>query len=306
MGQSPPPTVDPSARPASLNRTAPRAQQSVRFARRPAQVGDRVEQTVSRVMRLTTSWRQGDKIVETSTRTMRGHKQRHVTTTRTDKGSSQAVLVRYGDATKRVAPGASPQAESPQNAPPPAETATVTNEPVALKTYRCWREGEKLIVTDEAGHTPPPAEVEIVAADMEAVGRPNPFADFLAGRTVAVGEKLALPLDVAERLFGFGDRFGQLTRFDLTLREIRTEDGAACAVFQVSLEAASHDASQMRLLVDGPLVVQIGTCRAVRSHLTGPLAMSESRQSYGVAYQLISTGKISMSISSSYRDPQLR
>jgi hypothetical protein len=30
--------------------------------------------------------------------------------------------------------------------------------------------------------------------------------------------------------------------------------------------------------------------------------MSESRQSYGTAYQLISTGKISMSISSTFRD----
>jgi hypothetical protein len=86
----------------------------------------------------------------------------------------------------------------------------------------------------------------------------------------------------------------------LTLRETRTLEGAICAVFNASIEAASNDSSQMRLQVEGPLVVQVDTCRAVRAELSGPLALSESRGTYSTAHQVIGTGNLTVRVASTY------
>jgi hypothetical protein len=58
----------------------------------------------------------------------------------------------------------------------------------------------------------------------------------------------------------------------------------------------------MRLQVEGPLVVQIDSCRVVRIELSGPIALAESRGSYSIAHHVIGTGRLSMSIVSVYGD----
>ena len=202
------------------------------------------------------------------------------------------MLVGAG-ASQPAADGKSPDANPP------------VPQPVQGKAYRCRREpGDdgKLIVADSDGAIPPLDEFEIVAQGMEMVGRPNPLAEFLAGRSVAVGQTLPLPKDVADRLFGIGERFGDVSRFDLTLQEVRTENGRACAVFRASVDAASNNSSQMRMQVEGPLVIEIASCRAVRTKLSGPIAMTESRGTYSTAYQLISTGHLTIAIDAAYRD----
>lgn len=284
--------IDRQVRPASLGRSAPRSPaQSVQFARRPSQIGDQVEQMIAHEMQLTTKWRQGNEIVNTTTAAAKNHQRRLVSTTQVVNGRTQAVLLRYLEAAD--------QRSSSEQQP---ETSQPTTSPVVGKAYRCQRDGEKLIITDEQGNAPPPDEFEIVSADLESVGRPSPLAEFLGGRTVAVGETLSVPVEMADRVLGLQSKFGKLTRFDLTLREVRLEGGAQCAVFQASIEAVSNDSSQLRMIVSGPLVVQLDTCRAVRTSLAGPIAMSESRGSYSASFQLISTGKLSMNIAATYRD----
>jgi hypothetical protein len=279
--------------------TAPAAARTVRFAWRPTCVGDQVEQTITLDMRLSTTWRQGNEVTEQTLVTTRQRQRRSVATTEIAGGRARAVVVRYLEATRQVnsldaKPPADAVAEQP--AEPPAA------QPVAGKSYRCRRAGDKLIVTDAQGNGPPPDEAEIVAADLEALGRPNPLVEILAGRTVAVGETLALPMDVADRLLGIGDEFGALVRFDLTLRDVRTEEGATYAEFQARIAAASHDAPQVRLELGGPLVVQVDTCRAVRMEFAGPLGLSESRSGVPAAYHIFGAGKLSLSIASTYHD----
>ena len=48
------------------------------------------------------------------------------------------------------------------------------------------------------------------------------------------------------------------------------------AVFQANVDAASNNRTQMRLEVEGPLVVDVATCRAQRISLLGPIGMSET------------------------------
>src|SRR5262245_39186239 len=183
--------------------------QTVEFGRQGPRVGDHVEQKIALEMRLATSLRQDNKVLEKNETTMRNTQRRSVTTTEVLDGRTQAVLVRYPEATKQMIMG--PDASKPAA---DAKTAEAKNsepvpQPVQGKAYRCRREpGDygKLTVVNGEGLIPPLEEYTIVAQSMEMVGRPNPLAEFLAGRKVAVGETLPLPKDVADRLFGIGER----------------------------------------------------------------------------------------------------
>jgi hypothetical protein len=284
--------TDSQVQPAALNRTEPRpTAQTVRFTRRSSQSGDVIEQQINHSVRMTTAWRRGNLIVKTTDLATESIQRRTITTTRVDQGRATAVRVAYVEAAKH-------RQDSGSFENPPEAVA----QPTHGKTYLCQRDGEKLVITDEEGRVPPPEELDLVASDMEAIGRPNPLVEYLADRSVAVGQALSLPLAQADRLLGLRAEFGKLTRFDLTQREVRIERDVPCAVFDARIEAKSSDSSQMHLQVSGPIVVEVDSCRARSSKLAGPIALSESRGSYSAPMQLISTGRITLNLASLYRD----
>ncbi len=245
---------------------------------------------------MTMTMRQGNEVTGKNQTVVRTRQQRVVTTTDANDGCMTAVKVSYPKATKQLSAA---ETNDVSAEPDPAP------QPVQGKTYLCKREsGENgaLVITDEKGERPPTDEYEIVAQQMQMVGRSNPLARFLAGRTIGVGEKIELPLDVASQIFNLGDRFGKVTRFTLTLQKVESQGALTCAVFQAAVEAASNNSTQMRLEVEGPLVVDVATCRAQRISLLGPIGMSETRGTYSTAYQVLGTGRLQMSIASDYRD----
>ncbi len=284
--------------PASYGRALPApaaSGQSVRFGRRAPQVGDQLEQNLAVSLELDTMVRQNNQILEQSKTALRRRQRRIVTTTHVNDGMAVAVLVRYAEAAKEIVAG---------TAAGKLGEAKLAAQPVQGKAYRVRRDGETLLITDEAGKVPPLDEYEIVALNMESLGRPNPLADFLAGRTLTVGERIALPNEVAEKLMGLGGELGNVTQFELKLTNVATINDATCAVFQCNIEAASIDSSQMRLAVEGPLAIEVDTCRAVEANFTGPIGMSESRGSLSATYQMTGTGKMTVCIASKYGDIQ--
>jgi hypothetical protein len=281
----------------SFDRATPREQRDrVTFSKRSGRVGDEVEQSLDLEMRLVTTKRQGNAIGEKSQTTARNQQRRVVTTTHVENGQTVAVRVRYLEATKQMAADAKPASVG---------DASKTAQPVAGKTYLCKRLPGKdgtLAITDEAGHIPPTDEYEIVAQHMEMVGRPNPLAEFLAGKSLAVGQTIELPHDVASKVFNLGEQFGEIKSFELTLKSINQHGERAHGEFVARVEAASNNASQMRMQLEGPLVMEIDTCRTVNLDLTGPIAMSETRGSYSTSYQVIGTGHLKAHIASQFRD----
>jgi hypothetical protein len=267
--------------------------QAVTFNRRAPEVGDQLEQNLSVSLQLDSMVRQNKQVLEKSQTALRRHQRRVITTTNVNNGMAVAVMVRYAEAAKQIATG-------------PADgklgEATSLAQPVQGKVYRVRRDGEALLINDEQGAIPPLDEYEIIALNMESLGRPNPLADFLAGKTLSVGQQIALPNEVAEKLMGLGGELGKVTRFNLTLQSIATIQGRPCAVFQSSIEAESIDSSQMRLAVDGPLTIEVDTCRAVEANFAGPIGMSETRGSLSATYQMTGTGKMSVDIASKYSD----
>jgi hypothetical protein len=263
--------------------------ESVRFARRAPAVGDQLKQSLAVKLQLDTLVRQGGEVLE-QTKTSIGRQQRRlVTTTEVDGGRATAAIVRYALAKKQLDTG--PTKNDISQGP-------ATPEPVEGKAYRCRRVADELQIVDSDGNIPPLDEFQIVARNMEWLGRPNPLAEFLAGRTVRVGESFELPQEVAEKLLGLGDTLGEVSRFGLTLDSVQAVDGTPCAVFRASIDAASSDSSQMRLQLDGLLVVETATCRAVQADLVGPIGMSETRGSLTATYQMSGTGKMTVHIAS--------
>lgn len=279
-------------RPASFERDEFR---TVRFARQLPRIGDQVEQTLSMELRLDSTVRKGKQIVERSATAMCREQHRLVTTSDVADDHTTAVRVRYVAASTKTGRGKRLRdldGQAPAIAP----------QPVEGKAYECRRDGDQLLVTDQQGNIPPIDEFQIVAENMQSLGQPNPLAEFLVGRTVGIGQQIKLPRDVAEQLLGIGGSLGQVDQFVLTLKDVRHIDGAPCAVFKASVGAASNDSSQMRLELEGTLVVQIGTCRAVHADLVGPIGMVETRGSLNHTFQMAGTGRMSVRLASAYRD----
>jgi hypothetical protein len=304
------PADRPTVQRAAFERPAADSQQqTVRFGRQPARVGDQTEQTIALEMKLTLNMRRGNELLGKNQSTVVTNQRRIMTAMAVDSGITNAMKVTYPESTKRIIGAPGPGVAVAPDGTDANISSPQAPQPVQGKTYLCRREpGEngKLIVTDEAGNEPPAAEREIVAQQMDMVGRQNPLAQYLAGREVAVGQSLELPKEVAAQIFNLGEKFGQVTRFTLTLQNVQNENGSTNAVFNTNVEAASIDANQMRLQVEGPLVVQVDTCRAAKISLIGPLGMSETRGTYSTAYQVIGTGRLQMSVASTFRQSQQR
>jgi hypothetical protein len=272
------------------------------FNKRAAHVHDEVEQTLALEMRMATTLRQGNQVGEKSRSTACNEQRRVVTTTHVESERAVAVRVHYLEATKQLSASDGAPLTSPAQS---SVDAAKLAQPVAGKTYFCERlpgANGKLKITDEAGRTPPKDEFEIVAQHMEMVGRANPLAEFLAGKTLVVGETVELPQAFASKVFNLGEQFGEVKRFTLTLESLKGEGAATHAKLLAHVDAASNNAAQMRLELDGSLVVDTETCRAVRVDLSGPIAMSETRGSFSTSYQMIGTGQLKMSVACVYRD----
>jgi hypothetical protein len=279
-------------RPASFERSEFR---TVSFGRQLPQVGDQTEQTLSMELRLDTTIRQGNQLVERGATAMCREQHRVITTSEVADDRTTAARVRYVAATTKTGRGERLRDLDGQNLGTAAQ-------PVEGKAYDCRLDDDKLVVTDPQGDIPPIEEYQIVAENMQSLGQSNPLAEFLVGRTIGVGQQLTLPREVAERLLGIGDSLGRVNQFVLTLEDVRHIDGVQCAVFKAGVDAASNDSSQMRLELAGPLVIQVDTCRAVQADLVGPIGMTETRGSLDHTYQMAGTGRMTVRIVSTYHD----
>ena len=254
-------------------------QQSVQFKKLPAEIGAKLEQSVSVGMSLKTHTLQESEIVEQEKVESQRHQHRVVTAKVIEEGHVIEAEVEFLESSRS------------RN----GETAA---DPVVGKTYNCRRKGEELLITTRDGALPPLLEYRVVAHAMESLGKPNPLADFLAGKTVQVGERLELPAEVAQQAIGFDDGMGEIERFELVLRSIQQAHRGPQAHFDAEIEAHGTGSSQMRLVITGEFVIDASTCRATAAHLTGPIGLSESRGSVGHKYQIQSTGKIRLDVAS--------
>jgi hypothetical protein len=258
--------------------------ESATFGRRHSAVGDAVEQSVRLEMKLDTTSRQGAEVIEQASSESEQLQRRRVTAARTRDGRVVGASVWFFEA-KSLHNGES------------------TTEPVAGKTYQCERgEDDKLTVLTEQGALPSMAEYTLVARAMESLGTASPLAEFLAGKTVAVGEKLDLPAELAQRALGFDKQFGKVNKFSLTLEAVRVVEDRRVARFAADIEASGGGTGQMGLFIEGVFEVEEPTCRMVAADLTGPIALSGLRGVGVEAHQIDGRGRMRMQLAARYHD----
>ena len=258
----------------------PRANQQITFVKQISKPGDRIDQQLEFELQLESTVRQGDQEVDKSTTHMVRRQSRTVIAETVDAGRTTAARVRFAKCDRKI-------------------DDQVTEEPVVGKTYRCSRlQDDRLSVTRDDGALASPDEFAIVSESMQSLGRPNPLADFLAGKTVDVGDVLELPLEVGAALLGADDSLGEVSKFELTLREVDGQAGVA--TFAVEMESLGSKKSQMRLMVTGELDVEIHSCRTQRLELTGPLGMATTTGSYSAARTSFVRGKLRVTMNAEY------
>lgn len=281
LGVSTAPAQPPAARVAAYESLdVPRAVRQVTFVKRAAEPGDRVDQQLRVRMEMESTVRQGTQELEKSSTTMIRHQDRTVIAEDVVEGRTVAARVRFAKYTRSV--------NGEQNEPP-----------VVGKTYLCRRlKDDTLSVTRDDGSFASPDEFTIVSESMESLGRPNPLADFLAGQTIAVGQTLQVPHELGNALLGTNNSLGTVAKFVLTLRDVVADEGLA--VFDVQMETAGAETTQMRLSVSGQLDIETDSCRTRKMTLAGPLGMATTVGSYSAAYTTYVRGKLQLEMTADH------
>ena len=114
------------------------------------------------------------------------------------------------------------------------------------------------------------------------------MAQFLHGRTLAVGQSVRLPNHLVKELLGLGGGVGRVSRCELTLTGTRAVDGLHCAVFSTRIDAQSTPKGDPNMQITGQLVLEIDTCRALSAKLSGPVSLSDSGEPPGIGGTTVS------------------
>jgi len=278
----------------------------VTFAQQPAQVGDRVAQTVNVDLQIHTTITQAEQRANESQTSLKRRQQRFVEVLEVVDGNVRRAHVSYplsrmtqthvNSPEEAHLKKTQPKKTLPKNDQPEQEVA----QAVEKKSYFVTRAGERLLVTDAEGAIPPQAEFEIVVTSLQNLGLPNPLIQFLLGRTIRVGERLQLPQEIAEQLMGFGEQFGKVEQFELELKSVQQIDGQPCAVFVATIEAVGEPANPIRIRAFGQIVIQTKTCRTVRAELSGPLTLSTAEHTPAGSFQYSARGNMHIAIESQY------
>ena len=244
------------------------AAESFRFTRRAAEVGDQTTQNVAFGLKVSMLMQQDGQVIDQADRDLHRKQNRIMTALEINDGLVTKTMVRYG-------------------------VSEVDNLLVGLHPA-------ELVVTDAQGNVPPPDQLAIVRASMVAVGRTNPWTNFLAGRTLTQGQAVQMPNHLAAVLFGAGGAVGDVSRFEVTLSETRQVRGATCAVLDTKIEAKSPLGSGVDMLVSGTFLVEIDTCRTLAIDLSGDVAVSETHGPVGGQFTVEGKGTMRVAIEAEF------
>ena len=268
----------------------------VLFSLQAAQVGDRVAQSVDVDLQMQTSITQAGQQANQSEVSLKRRQQRFIEVLEVVEGRVRRAQVTFPlcrvTTTERVS--------SSKQGNPEQEPEQEVVQAVEKKSYLVTRQGEQLLVTEADGGLPTKAEFEIVLTSLQNLGLPNPLMKFLLGRTIQVGERLQLPLEIAEQMMGFGEQLGKVEQFELELKSVQQIDGQPCAVFASTIEAVGKPVNPIRIRAFGQLVIQTATCRTVRAELSGPLTLSTVERTPQGSFQYSARGNMHVAIESQY------
>jgi hypothetical protein len=256
--------------------------QQVKFGKVASRVGDVTEQSAKIELDVKAVTRQGPQVLDESQIRMRREQKRRLTAMELDaSGMVVAARVTF-ESSRRSAGEDIPAAQV-----------------IEGRSYDCRREGEQLHIVCSDGTIPGPEEFRLVSESLDSLGRPNPIAKYFAGRTVTIGQKIALPPEVGAGLMS-RDAVGEISRFEVTLKQVTSEDGVQVAQFDTLIETHENTQRQLGLVVTGRLALEVDSCRTRTLDISGPIALAETTGGIGTPTQMHGTGKLRVALEASY------
>lgn len=255
---------------------------SVTFSKQVTQRGDRVDQQLAVSLSMQSTTRQPNQEIQKSSSSIARKQQRTLLVERVVDGKTVAATVRFGEC-QRTADG---QTHEP---------------PIVGQTYLCERKDDDTLVVNRAdGSLPTPDEFALVSESMHALGRSNPLADYLDGKTIRTGEALEVPKELGSALLSGDGALGRVSKFQLVLKSV--DPATKVASFDIELQSEGAETTQMRLMVNGTLQVESDTCRTRKLAFSGPLGMATTVGSYSSQKTTFVSGNLKMEMTASYRD----
>jgi hypothetical protein len=276
----------------------------VAFTQRETAVGDRAVQRTGMQLNVRTRIVQSGQIAHDSTSEIRSQQQRTVDVTGVTEGRATKARVAF-----QVARRQSPDSAKPTELSPVA---------IEGKSYLLERNGEELKITDAKGGIPPEDELKLVSEALAGVGKPNPLAVVLAGRELAVGQRIFVPRDLAKSLLNLGSAdLAEVNRFELTLdrivpaKDATTSDefmtsrdvsmtSSDVAVFKVKIDVQPGEGGELGVTLSGEMGVEPVGCRLASVDLTGPVHVSTIERTQMGIFQYSMDGELKLAIRSEF------
>jgi hypothetical protein len=272
------PSAGAQERPAALEREPASPGPGIQFAYRASRPGDQALHLLESSFDLETSIHQRGQTASRRTESIRRQQRYHVVLLQPAGGESARAKLVYLAAREDRRESDSAAVES-------------SSLPVEGHTYLVCRVGEQLAVYDVRGQMAPAEETRWVERTLRSLGTRNPLGAFLDGRRIPVGQRLALPAELARDIWNFGDELGAADQCELVLREVVERPGGTCGRFDIAVRAAQ---GHSRLDLEGQLLVQASTCRTLESSLSGSFASSSRRGPAGWEFALDRSGTLEM------------
>jgi hypothetical protein len=250
--------------------------------------GQQVEQRVQTHSRLQTTFTQSQQLISSDTKNRKTEQIRKVLVIEGRPERTAQVQVSYESATDRDA-GKLLSRPQPQ---PVAGKRYLVSRDVADKTA-------ELIITYTDGTQPPADELAIVDANMQAVGKTNPIAQFLNGKKVEIGEQLSLPAELAAELLSPA-LANEAERVDLRLLRLAAIDHHAAAVFATQIVGRMNEQDQPSFDCHGEITIAVATCRTLGIDMKAKVSLTEERGPAIAPFEVNNVGEVAIQMSATY------
>jgi hypothetical protein len=192
----------------------------------------------------------------------------------------------------------------------PENERSVTTHPVSGRSYRvAWTKKGGVSATRADGSPATTQELERLTDDLEDLGDDDRFSTYLASRSFEPGERVAVPKDTYDGMFGDNDGLG-VDSFTLTLKETRLRYGDEVAVFDVVMTMSGMPGGEdgppmtMTMPLAGTFIVRTADSWPVLLEMAGPLTAKGSAPiEGGVVMDMIGTGSMTITIDGVYGAP---
>ena len=257
--------------------------QQATFTHIPTSTGQVINQVVKTRSQLQNMYEQSGQLISSSNKDERIHQERVVTVLESSDHATPTVSVTYAKASKKDSGGL---------------FARSVPQPVLGKSYIVRRINDELVVTYPDEGTPPRDELGIVKVNMQSVGRPNPLASWLNGRTIAVGENLTLPQPVARQLLGewLAD---SVLRVNLKLVKLHPFQNQEAATFDIDLGGQQSDGRQP-ISSSGQVTVGVSNCWTMQLKMQADVDLTEQRGPAGAQFTVANNGTIDITMRAEY------